>query len=680
MIEDLLKFRALQRVLAQVGSASKESTNPGAVFIAQQRNDDCALQPLGYAARLLAWICTVFIPSQRASFAQNAIAIIAVACCTLLWGTRAIPVTDRDEPRFAQASRQMLESETLAGWVIPRVGEEIRLKKPPLIYWAQAGTVAAATGGDTAHDSIWMYRLTSVIAATLAALATCWIGRAMFAGSVGLLAGLLLVVSPVVVMDCHMARADELLLAMTTIAMAFLWWLWSRHREDRKSGVATGGLPLLPCIGLWIFIALGVLTKGPITPFVAGTAVIAVAVARREWRFILRIRPFTGALVLLIVALPWLWLAVREVGFDTLRAAFEREVLNRASEGAEGHAFPPGYYLVTLVVFFFPGSLLVALAFGRLFTRAFTIPNAAAHSLSFVTRTRMRLFSVTGCNAEIFLLAWCVPTWLAFELIMTKLPHYILPIYPAIALFTARAIIGGVRSLPTKVNAMDRFGFGAWLVVGLCLLLAGPALFLVLQARGFTTFNAPSWPLLHAGTPGLFAIASLATALAGALMMFAWKMARDGAFVRSMQYAIPATVLTEMALLGVWLPQTTWIWNTPRVVGMMVQDSKRTPSDVDFPRLGAIGYIEDSLIFTTRNRLDRLHEADLGAWMTANHGAYLFVPSAMSVSLSNTATQSACALREVGKQRGFNYANGDDVEQTLYHVTQLLEAAPRPQP
>ena len=109
------------------------------------------------------------------------------------------------------------------------------------------------------------------------------------------------------------------------------------------------------------------LTKGPITPFVAGTAVLAVAAARREWRFILRIRPFTGALVLLIVALPWLWLAVREVGFDTLRAAFEREVLNRASEGAEGHSFPPGYYLVTLVVFFFPGSLLVALAFGRLF-------------------------------------------------------------------------------------------------------------------------------------------------------------------------------------------------------------------------------------------------------------------------------------------------------------------------
>jgi hypothetical protein len=74
---------------------------------------------------------------------------------------RAVPVTDRDEPRFAQASRQMAESDRLADWVVPRVGDELRLKKPPLIYWVQAPTVLVATGGDPSQDAIWMYRRSS---------------------------------------------------------------------------------------------------------------------------------------------------------------------------------------------------------------------------------------------------------------------------------------------------------------------------------------------------------------------------------------------------------------------------------------------------------------------------------------------------------------------------------------
>ncbi|MFM2164427.1 MAG: hypothetical protein RL325_864, partial [Planctomycetota bacterium] len=91
--------------------------------------------------------------------------VCVLAACAFLVGIRAVPVTDRDEPRFAQASRQMAESGRLADWVVPRVGDEIRLKKPPLIYWVQAPTVLAATGGDPSRDAIWMYRLPSAVAA-----------------------------------------------------------------------------------------------------------------------------------------------------------------------------------------------------------------------------------------------------------------------------------------------------------------------------------------------------------------------------------------------------------------------------------------------------------------------------------------------------------------------------------
>ena len=151
------------------------------------------------------------------------IIVAVLAACAYLVGIAAVPTTDRDEPRFAQASRQMAESDRLADWVIPRVGEEIRLKKPPLIYWVQAPTVLAITGGDPSRDAIWMYRLPSAIAALCAGLLTLWLGRSMFGGHVGLLAASMLVVSPVLATDAHMARADEVLLFTTTLAMCALW-------------------------------------------------------------------------------------------------------------------------------------------------------------------------------------------------------------------------------------------------------------------------------------------------------------------------------------------------------------------------------------------------------------------------------------------------------------------------
>jgi hypothetical protein len=94
--------------------------------------------------------------SAQGRWALEALVVALLAACAYLVGIAAVPVTDRDEPRFAQASRQMAESDRLADWVIPRVGDEIRLKKPPLIYWVQAPTVLAITGGDPSRDAIWM--------------------------------------------------------------------------------------------------------------------------------------------------------------------------------------------------------------------------------------------------------------------------------------------------------------------------------------------------------------------------------------------------------------------------------------------------------------------------------------------------------------------------------------------
>ncbi len=593
----------------------------------------------------------------------QALIVAILAACAYLVGIAAVPTTDRDEPRFAQASRQMAESERLADWVIPRVGEEIRLKKPPLIYWVQAPTVLAITGGDPLRDAIWMYRLPSAIAAFGAGLLTLWLGRSMFGGRVGLLAASMLVVSPVLATDAHMARADEVLLFTTTLAMCALWRLWRMHRVDRS---ARGGLPLGAVALLWLAVGLGILAKGPITPFVAATCAIGAAAARREWRFIWRLRPFFGLVLLTALATPWVWLAAREVGWDTLKAAFEKEVFQRAREGAEGHAFPPGYYLVTLVAFFFPGSLLTGLAFGRLVIRAFAA--RAAPGAGFLARMRSRFTSVRGRDAEVFLFCWAIPTWLAFELIVTKFPHYILPIYPAIALFTARCVLGGLRALPKPLNAGDRFGFGVWMVVGSVLALAAPALYFTMLALGKTAPALPAWPPLEDSGSPLFILATGASIGSVALLVIAWRASLAGAFARAMTIAIPATVLAQMAMFGVWIPNTRWIWNTPRIVGIVAADAGLLPTDDDFPRIAGVGYQEDSLMWATRGRLVRFGDAvndenrdAIFAWAKANPGAYLLVPKMAAHEFDSIATTA-------GDLSGFNYSDGDPVDHVLMRV------------
>ncbi|MFZ4748900.1 MAG: ArnT family glycosyltransferase [Phycisphaerales bacterium] len=606
---------------------------------------------------------------RRDSWLLSAAVVCLLAAGAFLVGMRAVPVTDRDEPRFAQASRQMAEGERLADWIVPKVGDELRLKKPPLIYWLQAPTVLAMTGGDPSRDAIWMYRLPSAVAALVAALATLWLGRRMFGGNAGLLAACLLVVSPVIVTDCHMARADEVLLATTTLAMCVLWTLWSDHRAGRVPGFGRTVL-------FWLCVGLGILAKGPITPFVAGTCALGCAAARREWMFVWRLRPFTGLAVLAAIAVPWVWLAGNEVGWDTLRAAFDKEVLQRAKEGAEGHAAPPGYYLVTLMAFFFPGALLAALGFERVIKRAFAVRHAPG--AGFVARVRARLGSARGRDAEVFLFFWIVPTWIAFELIVTKFPHYVLPVYPALALAVARLALGGVRALPKPLNAGDRFTAGAWLVVGLVLSLAGLGLHVALEATGRTAETAGAWPAMAASGWGAealaparvlgFVLAFLATAAACALIVAAWRAAVRGALARALMVAVPATALAEMALFGVWLPNTAWVWNTPRIVGVVARDSGRLPSDADFPRIAGVGYQEDSLLWTTRNRLDRLGDAVTGAnraaiedWCRGNPGGYLLIPR-------RNVGEFAAYGTVVDELHGFNYSDGDPVVHAVLRV------------
>ena len=554
------------------------------------------------------------IASIRTRFpAVGLLIVLVVSAAALLPGTVSLPVVDRDEARFAQASRQMLEATDLQGWIVPRVGERARLNNPPLIYWLQTGSAWVATSGDATKDAIWMYRVPSILAA-LATAALVWgIGRRMFDSTTALVAGVLIGTCPLVVFDAHMARADEVLLAVTTAAQAMLWWCW--RERDR-----TGGLPFVATALFWLFVGMGTMTKGPITPFVCGATALALAFVEGRWRWLWALRPWLGVVIVGVVVAPWLIALVQTMGWDAVLTFVDEEVVRRASSGVEGHTGPPGYHLILMTVLFWPGSLLATA--GVLF------------ALKRVWSAR------STSSAELFLLAWLLPSWLAFELVGTKLPHYVLPLYPALALLLARAFIVGVERLPNAKGVLAEVGFALWVVLGLALATMPLALVWIVESTPST---------------GVIVASALGSAVTAFLIGGAYVWLRKGKMLRTVGWSVGAVVLCQASVLGVVLPSLSSIWISPRLIELVERDAGVRSVDATFPPLASQGFGEDSLVYLSRAKV--VMTKDAAAFLLAHPEGYAIVPELEAASIERTTN----AVR-IGSVRGFDYSDGKTYE------------------
>src|SRR5437763_16955940 len=125
-----------------------------------------------------------------ASHARAIVLLILLSLAAFLPGFFNIPPVDRDESRFAQATKQMIES---GDYVDIRYQDEVRYKKPVGIYWLQAGAVKAgqALGVPQALSTIWLYRIPSLIGAVLAVMLTYWAALAFVSRRAAVLAGLM---------------------------------------------------------------------------------------------------------------------------------------------------------------------------------------------------------------------------------------------------------------------------------------------------------------------------------------------------------------------------------------------------------------------------------------------------------------------------------------------------------
>ena len=437
-----------------------------------------------------------------ASNSRAAVVLLLICLLSFLPGISQIPPLDRDEAYFAQATKQMIET---GDYVEIRYQEDVRYRKPVGIYWLQASVVnvASALGLPNARTSIWLYRLPSLIGAIGAVLATYWCALAFISRRGAVLAALMLMSSSILGVEARLAKTDAALLFTVVAAMAVLARVYlAPRRGDVQPGF--GQLAIF-----WTALAVGILIKGPMILMVVGLAAATLVVLDRSARWLLALRPIWGLPWLLILVLPWFIAIYARVGTQFLIGSVGEDMLAKVASPQEAHGAPPGLYFLVFFATFFPASMLAVLA----------APAAWAVRRELAAR---------------FLLAWVVPSWIVFELVVTKLPHYVMPLFPAIAILIAYAVESKVLSRQRWLVRGTMFWFLAPVIVSIIAIVAA-----IIISRDLVLL---AWPFL-----------------AGAVVcgLFAWQLFDDDGAEHAFVRATAALVLMAIGIYAVVVPALT---------------------------------------------------------------------------------------------------------------------------
>lgn len=470
--------------------------------------------------------------AERATVDGRWLALVLFAVLTFLPGFAALPVTDRDEARFVQASRQMVQS----GDIIDiRFQDQPRHKKPVGIYWLQSAAVLASGQGPEAE--LWVYRLPSLAGAVLAVVLLAVVGAPLIGTTPALVAAAVFAAGLVIGGEARIAKTDAALLATILVSQAVLARLYLRETAGRGWAFA-----------FWLAIAAGVLIKGPIGPMVPALTAAALAIADRRAGWL---RPLWSAwpiLVALLLTLPWFVTITLRSDGGFWAGSVGADLLAKVGSGQEGKGAPPGSYLGMLFFAFWPATPLLILA------------------LPAIWRARRE-------PATRFCLAWALPVWILYEAIPTKLLHYTLPVFPALALLAVGHLPAALAAARPWLRAAAALAFLPGLAVGAAVLQ---------QAVATNAGSIPVW-LASAGLAG--AALAIAFALRAAVQAAPWRVALAAAAAGAILHATDFAALPRMPVL----------WPTEAALAIAGQIGAE--QGCDRPRLTGWGYQEPSLVW-----------------------------------------------------------------------------------
>ena len=545
-------------------------------------------------------------------------------------GLFTIPALDRDEARFAQASKQMLES---GNFVDIRFQEEPRYKKPAGTYWLQAGSVYLLSPSKL--KEIWLYRIPSLLAAIVAVIGTYFLANVFLHPPGGTIAALILSSTPLLIGEAHMAKSDALLLATVVIAQLGLIRTYKNH------------VSWLNWLFLWGGIGFGVMIKGPITPLVIFLTVLAVSIIDREIKWVLKLRPLLGFSLVACICLPWIISIQIQSSGEFLQSSVGQDLLPKLLSGVESHGLPPGYYLLLALITLWPSSLFIYPA------------------LKFAINSRKT-------NTIKFLFAWVIPTWVMLEIIPTKLPHYVLPLYPAIAIIISYWMTQVTKEEGHKstfsLNTIEVTIIGViWFVVGLSFLLVSNLLqqtklltpeLVATPELIFTKFSEIDFLVLN--------FAAIINSLMFVFLLFvAYALFLFRKYVLSLSASVALVGLFFIPVLQWSIPDLKWFFPSKQVAQIVEEHSGGK-----YP-LVAIGYREPSLVFYAGSRTALVNPEEGVKALLNNPYSYAVVTRGNLEEFLDHLSNKNVSIEKIEEIKSFNYSKGRTINLLIFFCSSI---------
>lgn len=380
----------------------------------------------------------VLLPARRGGLRVSAVAgwtALFVAVALLVWfGTLGLRhLVGPDEGRYAEISREMLAT---GDWVTIRYNALKYFEKPPFHMWATAVTYALFGVGE------WQARLTVALAGLLGIGMSMLATWRWFGPRAAAFAGLALLAAPMWSVAAHFNTLDMTLAGVMSCILGCM--LVAQHPG------ASPASRLGWMMGCWAAMGVAVLTKGLVGIALPGLVLVVYTLVTRDWGLWRRLHLTAGAVTMLVIAAPWFYL-VSERNPEFLNFFFIHEHWQRYTSGVHARGGP--------IVYFVPLVLAGFLPWAGLFPRLWKAMRSAAPVEDATTRARFRPALMAGI--------WAIAIFVFFSLSRSKLPGYIVPVFPALG------ILAGV--------ALDRMDARAWgrqlqamAIVAICGLLASP--------------------------------------------------------------------------------------------------------------------------------------------------------------------------------------------------------------
>jgi 4-amino-4-deoxy-L-arabinose transferase-like glycosyltransferase len=535
-------------------------------------------------------------------YTKQALLIAALVFGIYLFIAGRTTLWDRDEPRFARATVEMVES---GNYLVPTFNGNLRPDKPILVYWLMSLPVRLLGPTELAC------RFFSAVGSAITCILTFLIGRRLIGTKAGLWAMLILASTLMMMVVGTAATSDAIVLPFALAALAVFTCIITGNKA----------VSLYHTTAMAVAFGFGMLAKGPIGLLSIPAIAITLWLTRKSTP---NTKSYLGHVLFALCAgglifVSWGIPANNATGGELLRLAVGHHVIGRAVRPLEHHGgsflLNLPYYLPVIIVGFFPWTLHLPGAFSAMLGGR-----------------------IVGRQGRILLTSWIVSTLVLMTLVATKLPHYVLFTWPAMAIVVAGTITAAEKNILT---ARDR----AWLRGGIWFF--GPV-------AGLTAVGLIAGPsFMDVKNLQLYGVVCALVLLATAVVAIRLQLAEQ--FKRSALVLLAGMFVLQILLVGGVLPKLEQVKISP-YIAQVVKD-KTGPA----VQVATYKYAEPTLNFYIGRKIENLRtEQEVVSWAKQPQSGVLIIPKDLLLSMHQK--YSGLALDEIGLKKGFNYSKGKTVE------------------